>query len=205
MAVSEIKLNIKPCAVISAAGLSSRMGDFKPLLPYGGASIAACAVRRLRAAGVEDIVLVTGHRGAELREALAGERLIFAENPDYTVTEMFDSLKLGFAALPLDCSRVIVQPVDMPAILPETVAALMSADAPIVRPRCGGKSGHPLLLDAALLPGICAYEGSGGLRGALNSLGLPFTDVDTDDAGCLMDADRPEDYARLLELEKARK
>ena len=160
MAISETKLNQKICAVISAAGRSSRMGSFKPLLPFGGCSIAACCIRALRKAGVDEVVLVTGHRGELLREALAGENLIFAENPDFATTEMFDSLKIGFAALPGDCTRVLIQPVDMPAISAETIHALLATSAPIVRPRCGGKGGHPLVLDAALLPRIMAHNGT---------------------------------------------
>ena len=205
MAVSETKLNQKICAVISAAGRSTRMGEFKPLLPFGETSVAARCIGNLRSAGVEDIVLVTGHQGALLREALAGERLVFAENPDYASTEMFDSLKIGFAALPDDCTRVLIQPVDMPAILPETLAALLETQAPIVRPRCRGKSGHPLALDASLLPQIMAHDGTDGLRGALGSLGLPVAEMNTDDFGTLLDADTPEDYAGLQRLEEERR
>lgn len=204
MAVSETKLNQKICAVISAAGMSSRMGRFKPLLPCGGSCIAACSVRNLRAAGVQDIVLVTGHCGALLREALTEEKLIFTENPDYASTEMFDSLKIGFAALPDDCTRVLIQPVDMPAIMPETLTALLKVHSPIVRPCCGGKSGHPLVLDAALLPQIMAHNGTDGLRGALNALALPVAELATDDVGTLLDADTPEDYEKLLRLEEER-
>ena len=52
-------------AVIAAAGLSSRMGDFKPLLPFGKACIAHHLVEMLKQAGVSPIVMVTGYRGEE--------------------------------------------------------------------------------------------------------------------------------------------
>ena len=54
-------------AVILAAGLSSRMKAFKPLLPVGESTAVECLASSLRDAGIEDIVVVTGH----LRERLA--------------------------------------------------------------------------------------------------------------------------------------
>jgi CTP:molybdopterin cytidylyltransferase MocA len=75
------------CAVITAAGLSSRMGAFKPLLPFAGTTIAARCVENFRRAGVENIIMLPGHRGDELRAALAGTGVRFLENPDYRTTQ----------------------------------------------------------------------------------------------------------------------
>lgn len=48
-------------AVIVAAGMSSRMGDFKPMLSIGSQSIARRIVSTLRQTGAEEIVMITGH------------------------------------------------------------------------------------------------------------------------------------------------
>ncbi|MDR3294649.1 MAG: NTP transferase domain-containing protein, partial [Clostridiales Family XIII bacterium] len=55
-------------AVILAAGYSSRMGGFKPLLKIGGMPALEIQLRMLRSAGIGDVVVVTGHA----RERLAG-------------------------------------------------------------------------------------------------------------------------------------
>ena len=204
MALSETKLNGRVCAVISAAGLSSRMGGFKPLLPFGGGTVAERCVDNLRSAGADDVVIVTGYRGTELRAALADSGVRFAENPDYRTTQMFDSLRIGLAALPEDCSRVLIQPVDMPAILPATITALLNTEGAAVRPVCGGKPGHPLLLDAALIPRVLTYHGADGLRGALSALDVAVKEVPTEDTGTLLDADTKEDYDSLLKLYESR-
>ena len=47
-------------AVIVAAGMSSRMGDFKPMLNIGSISIAQRIVATFHQAGVSKIVVVTG-------------------------------------------------------------------------------------------------------------------------------------------------
>jgi molybdenum cofactor cytidylyltransferase len=198
MAFSQTKQRV--CAVISAAGLSSRMGDYKPLMPFGGETIAARCMENLRRAGVDDIIVVTGYRGEELRAAFPEPYVRFAENPDFRTTQMFDSIRIGFAALPADCIRVVIQPVDMPAIRPETIEALLRTEAPAVRPVCQGRRGHPLVLDAALIPHLAAYDGSDGLRGALETLGVGVADMPTEDEGTLLDADTKEDYVNLLHL-----
>ena len=45
-------------AVIVAAGMSSRMGDFKPMLNIGAISIAQRIVATLRQAGAQHIVYI---------------------------------------------------------------------------------------------------------------------------------------------------
>ena len=53
-------------AVIAAAGLSSRMGAFKPLLPYAGQTIVESTINKLQAVGVGEIIVVVGHRHEEI-------------------------------------------------------------------------------------------------------------------------------------------
>ena len=56
-------------AVLLAAGRSRRMGAFKPLLPFGGVTVAEACVASLRAGGAGEVVVVVGHRGGEVRAA----------------------------------------------------------------------------------------------------------------------------------------
>ena len=53
-------------ALIVAAGMSSRMGDFKPLLNIGSISIAQRVVATFQQAGVEKIVMITGYNAVLL-------------------------------------------------------------------------------------------------------------------------------------------
>ena len=63
-------------AVITAAGMSSRMGDFKPMLNIGSISIAQRVVATLRQAGVGKIVMVTGYQALQLERHLAGNGIV---------------------------------------------------------------------------------------------------------------------------------
>lgn len=110
-------------AVIAAAGLSSRMGDFKPLLPFGKECVARHLTQMLARAGVSPVVMVTGYRGEELKQQLKDTDIIFIQNRQYASTEMLDSLKLGFEAIKGQCSEVLVMPVDVPAVTEEAAKA----------------------------------------------------------------------------------
>ena len=77
---------MKTALVILAAGLSSRMGVLKPLLPVGGETALARALRLGQAAGAEAALVVTGHARekveAELgRLAVPRARAVY--NPRY--------------------------------------------------------------------------------------------------------------------------
>ena len=187
-------------AVVAAAGCSSRMGQFKPLLPFDGMTVIERCIANLRIAGASGIVVVTGHRAAELEARLRGSGVILAHNPRYAETQMFDSFCLGLRALPEDCETVLLTPGDVPLVKIETVRALLSADAAFACPICAGRRGHPVALDAQYIPALLAYDGEGGLRGAVAALGIPVTEVEVDDAGMPLDLDTPADYEAALRL-----
>ena len=189
-------------AVVAAAGLSSRMGAFKPLLPFDGATVIERCIANLRGAGASEIVVVTGYRGEELTERLRGSGVTLAHNAAYADTQMFDSLRLGLRALPEDCGVILLTPGDVPLVRPETVRALLDAQGGFVCPVCAGKRGHPVAVDAAFRDALLGYHGEGGLRGAVTALGIPVTEVEVADDGMYRDLDTPTDYDEMLTLLK---
>lgn len=185
-------------AVIAAAGLSSRMGDFKPLLPMGGASVIENIIKTLRASGAEDIVVVTGFKADKLEARLRETGVIFVKNERYAETQMLCSVKLGFSRLLGQCDRLLFTPADVPLFTEKTIRTLLMTDCDAAIPVCGGRDGHPLLLKAEVLPRILEYSGEGGLHGALEHCGGRVERVPVNDLGAVSDMDTPEDYRRLL-------
>src|SRR4030067_736231 len=75
-------MSTRPLAIVLAAGQGTRMNSDLPkvLAKVCGRPMIRYVVDAVRAAGVELIVVVVGHRGALVRKELAGERgVIFAE------------------------------------------------------------------------------------------------------------------------------
>ena len=192
-------------AVILAAGMSTRMGDFKQLLKIDGVSLIRRVYDMMRSAGAEDIVVVTGFRAGDIRAELAGERVIFVNNDDYATTQQLESLRLGIAALMGRCGRIIVSPADVPLVLDATVEKLLSEDAPFIRPVYNGKAGHPVVFSAELARIVNSFDGDGGLRGAVESAGVEIKDVPVDDIAVTMDSDTPDDFEALIKLYNGRK
>ena len=185
-------------AVVLAAGIASRMGEFKPLLPMGRESVIQNVLRVLQSAGVRQIVVVTGYRSEVLCEHLKNAGVMFVKNERFAQTKMFDSVLLGLGALGEACDKVLVTPADVPLVRVDTVRALMGEEGPCVRPLYQGKPGHPILLDRAAVPLLKGCSGRGGLRGAIEELGLPLRDVEVEDENTVFDMDTPDDYAALL-------
>ena len=186
-------------ALIVAAGLSSRMGSFKPMLNIGAISIVQRVVATLRQGGVEKIVMVTGCNATALERHLSNLGIIFLRNEDYAATEMVDSAKIGLSYLQDKCGRVLFTPVDIPLFTAATVEALLRAPAPLALPTTQGRCGHPILLSGELIPQVLADNGPGGLRGILSRLPLSPVQIPVNDPGILMDADTMEDYDTLLQ------
>ncbi|NBH70665.1 LysR family transcriptional regulator [Clostridiaceae bacterium] len=194
----------KTGAVLVAAGLSSRMGAFKPMLPFGDSTIALHMVSMLKKLEVDPVVVVTGHQAEALEGHLFHANVRFIRNERYENTQMFDSVKLGLKALEGKCGRVMVMPMDLPAILPETFCQVMMVDAKIVRTVHQGKAGHPILIQSELVPRLLEYEGSQGLRGAIRELGVPITNLEVEDEGVYRDVDTPDAYQQLLQWDYER-
>ena len=191
-------------AVIAAAGLSSRMGAFKPLLPFGEFSVAGHLVAMLKAEHADPIVVVTGFRGEELERELADSGVLLIRNEHYETSEMMDSLRLGFGAIAELCDQILVMPVDVPAVTGATVRRVMECDSPIVRTKSMDRYGHPVKLDREMVKLAMAYQGDDGLRGFLKGQKELVRDVVVYDEGSFTDADTREEYRRLLALNGSR-
>lgn len=188
----------KLAAVVIAAGVSSRMGGFKPLLDIDGKSMIRRVVSYMCASGADPVIAVTGYRAEDIEKHLADTDVLFVRNERYFETQMLDSLLLGVAALPEKTERVLISPADIPLVEETTVQSLLEAKGEFVRPVCKGKTGHPVILARGLLEKIKDYDGPDGLRGAMEAYGVTPVDVAVEDSGTLLDGDTKEEYAALL-------
>lgn len=192
--------NLVICGLILAAGMSSRMGAFKPLMPLRGKTMIENTVDSVLDGGAKQVVVVTGYRGEELEQVLRrryGAELILARNPDFCKTDMMESIRIGCRRLP-DCDAFFLMPGDMPVIRPTTFQKLLSerpADRMnIVFPTLDGYRKHPPLVDARLIPEILAFHGDGGLRQLWRQHTELICTVPVDDEGVWVDLDTQSDY-----------
>lgn len=193
-------------AIILAAGFSSRMGAFKPALPLGRHTLLEECVALFRRGGIEDILVVTGHRAQEIG-ALAGRAgARVAHNPGFGAG-MFSSIQVGVRHLTPGTPGFFLLPADMALVRPQTVRCLTSswesAPAWVVHPVFAKRRGHPPLLGQELVPRILeAVSTQEDLRSLLTRVEAAFPhwvrELVVDDPDVLFDMDTQEDYRQAL-------
>ena len=192
-------------AVVLAAGRSSRMGQPKPVLPWGdGQTLLSTVVGQLRASPVAEIVVVTGLAREAVEASLKGladapgPPLRWTHNPDFATTEMARSLQQGLRALSPGVQAVLVALADQPdldrAVAAQIIQRWRETRAAVVAPFYQGQRGHPLLFDRALWPALHALPGTANPRAVLERAGQ-VERVEANSAGVVRDIDTPEDYA----------
>ena len=188
-------------AIILAGGFSSRMKQFKPLLPLDEATITDHVIATFLSCGI-DVILVVGNRQDELRKGIKKWDITIIENPDYS-QGMFSSIQAGIRRLQPAHRAFFVMPVDIPLVRPSTIRRLLDAGAEhpdsIVFPVFGKKRGHPPLIHSSLVPAILGWKKGGGLKAILDSQEKAAREVPVADSNILFDVDAPEDYKMLLE------
>jgi molybdenum cofactor cytidylyltransferase len=195
---------LKTGAVIVAAGMSTRMHDFKQLMKIDGMALAERVAVNFQRAGIKDIVMVTGYRAEQVEKELSHLGITFLWNRDYETTQMFDSAKMGLAALKDRCDSILFCPADVPFFSDNTAEALLAAKGKLVFPVSNGRNGHPIRIDTDLIPRILEYQGDRGLKGALDSLDTKPVSLYVEDEGSVTDADTKEDYHHLEKIHNTR-
>lgn len=191
---------MKTGAVIVAAGMSTRMCQFKQLMTIGNIPMAERVIMNFQHAGIRDIAVVTGYQGEKLEQSLRHLHARCLKNENYRTTEMFDSAKIGLKYIKDLCEQTFFCPADVPVFTEDTVKNLLQYNDMLVQPVYCGKIGHPVKINCSLIPDILRYKGDRGLKGALDSLGVKPLKIAVDDRGTVMDADTKEDYERLVSV-----
>jgi molybdenum cofactor cytidylyltransferase len=186
-------------AILLAAGQSTRMGAFKPLLPFGETTVIRSCIQNLRQAGVEDIVVVLGHRAAELQETLSDLRLHFALNPDAS-SEMGASIACGLREVPLHSGAVLIALTDQPAVPPGVIRCIAEewkSGERLVIPEFQGRGGHPVLIDLRFREELLNLDSTGGLRSFLKGHREQVRRLPVNSPLIAQDMDTWDDYRAL--------
>jgi putative nucleotidyltransferase with HDIG domain len=182
------------------------MGTTKPLLHLGGVSVLQRMAEVFRAAGVEDVTVVTGHDRERVAAEISRLGLREAHNSAYE-QGMFTSVQTGARSLPPAVAGFFILPVDCPLVTSDTITDLLSAppaDGEVIYPTCLGHRGHPPLISGTLRAPLVAASATGNLRDFLLEHALGERQVEVEDLSILLDMDTGDDYGLLNRLAAAR-
>jgi molybdenum cofactor cytidylyltransferase len=194
-------------AVILAAGRSQRMGRPKMLLPWGDSSVLGHVVGQWNSIKASQVFVVWAMGDQSLRTEL--DRLGFPEanricNPA-PGRGMFSSIQCAarWAGWNPGLTHWGIVLGDQPLVRHETLQQLLvfsaAHPAQICQPVSDGHGRHPVLLPR---PGFLSLGRSQAptLKAFLQARAAEVAGCPADDPGLEVDLDRPEDYARALEL-----
>lgn len=186
-------------AVLLAAGRSSRFGGGNKLLaPVDGVPMVRHAAETLLGADVTAVVVVVGHDGTKVRDALDGLGVSFRTNPEYAEGQS-TSVRAGVqAARDRGWDGTVFALGDMPFVASASVDALLERyandDASIVAAAHDGTRGNPVLFDAihyGTLADVTGDVGGRQLIAAREDVAL----VETGDSGVVRDIDDAADLS----------
>lgn len=212
---SEPRMPQSPISIgvtILAAGLSTRMGRPKMLLPWAGTTLLGSLIAQWQRLAARQITVVAGAQDSSIEGEL--DRLSFAVknrilNPSPEIG-MFSSVQCAarwqgweFSSL----SHVAIALGDQPQLRDETLRLLLAFCAShsdrICLPRHAGHRRHPVILPVPYLKHL-AQASQTNLRDFLDAVQPRTSILNSDDPSLDLDLDRPEDYQRALDEFNAR-
>lgn len=187
--------------VVLAAGASSRMGQPKQLLDWGGLPLVRVVAEHALAAQAAQVLVVVGGAEVSVRSALADLQVEIVANPAYRSGQS-SSLRAGIAALAPTCAAAVIMLGDQPFVTPMIINSLTEvwrmSRAAIVAPLYHGQRGNPVLFDQCVFAELCAIHGDQGARAIIQADPARIRSVAFADSRPLEDIDTPADYARLM-------
>jgi len=190
----------KVVGILLAAGASTRLGQPKQLLDFGGKPLVRHVAEAALASRLARLIVVVGNQAAAVSAALEGLPTDLVENPDFLQGQS-TSLRKGVTALPPDLDAALVLLVDQPfvdaALIDRLIAHFETSGAAIVAPEHAGQRGNPVLFAAALLPELAAVTGDVGARDVIRRHREELSTVDLNDARPFLDIDTWEDYQKV--------
>ncbi len=190
-------------AVLTAAGESTRMGKAKPLLRWRGVTLLEHQVSCLLEGGVSEVVVVLGHRAAEVARYAHGPGVRWVVNGRYREGKA-SSIKAGLTAVSEGAEAIALLAVDQPRtpeIVSQVVRAHVENGAVITSPRYRDHGGHPLIFSADLTSELASItEEAEGIREVFRRHRDQVTEVEIDDPLVRLDLNTPEDYEEARAL-----
>jgi molybdenum cofactor cytidylyltransferase len=178
----------KADAVVLAAGLSSRLPEFKPLLKIGKETLIEKVIKSLQNVCTK-IIVVCGYRADEIMILLnKHSKVQVVINKNYS-GGMFSSLQEGIKYV--KSGYFLIIPGDMPFVKEETYKILLEKVDEIVIPVFKGKKGHPVFINSKFIPELLKEKKNSNLSKFIKKRSFGLLEVN--DKGVLVDIDTKED------------
>ncbi len=192
--------------LLVAAGLSSRMGKFKPLILFQDEPIIISIIKKLLPIS-NKIFIVTGFKEKEIittieeyfQKSVLKNKIVFVSNLEFE-KGMFTSLQAGLKKAK-DCDWLLYHFVDQPQ-LPQNFytdfIAQIDDKYDWIQPAYKSRKGHPLLIRNSFFKSIVKADENSSLKELIRVSNANKIIWDCNYKEILNDIDTPEDYKELI-------
>jgi len=188
-------------AIVLAAGLSTRMGKQKLLLPYEGKTIVEKVVENILNSGISNVLVILGANKVELTDVLKVWPVKTLWNEDFR-EGMHSSVAFGVKSLSSNAKAVLIFLGDQPFISGNVAGnvceAWKNSGKGIIIPLFEGKRGHPTLYDMKYRTELSNLDPEVGLRSVARKFPEDVFEMETFCPEIVRDIDTPDDYAHEL-------
>ncbi len=200
-AVPPLSRRSRTAAIVLAAGMATRFGETKQLLPWQGQPLVAHAAE-VALQVCDTVLVVVGHEAERVARAVEHLPVEVIWN-EHFASGQGSSVAAGVAAL-TETSRPFMGEAffllaDQPLVTPGLLRDLQAARGlqRIAVPRVAGQRGNPVLFDAALFPALRAARGEAGGRTLFDAHRDEIAWLELDDRTPLYDVDTPAEWDAL--------
>jgi molybdenum cofactor cytidylyltransferase len=190
------------CAVILAAGQSSRLGQPKQLIAFRGQTLIARAVHSALNSHADQVVVVTGADSNAIEEEISDLSVTTVYNAGWQ-TGKASSIHTGInATIELDnnVEAILFMTCDQPRVttdlLNQIVDRYRSGDNNPVACQYAGTIGIPALIPRRLFPKLMILQGDSGAREVLLAHAEEVRTIPFEN--CVLDIDTEEDLQKLF-------
>jgi len=178
-------------------------GVAKPLIRLQGVPLINRHLVALSGAGIDEVVVVTGHARSAIEDEVRPFVVTLAHNDAYADGQQ-GSVRVGLAALSGPFDAVIVMPADQPLIGASDLTELIGAfkkrpSGNVVVPVVAGQRGNPIILDDAALSQILASGTNLGCRHLIDRQPELVHVHETANTRYVTDLDTVEDVTQLAQ------
>lgn len=170
------------------------------LMPWGKSTVLQTVIATMQAAGVDDILVVTGGARSQV-EALVGRSAQTIFNEEYAKGEMLSSIQVGLAAKMREARAVLICLGDQPQVQERSVRrvrdAFLKSNSNIVVPSFQMRRGHPWLVARSLWDELLEMKPPQTPRDFLNKHAKEIQYVEVDTPTIIEDLDTPDDYLKF--------
>lgn len=192
--------NSKIVAIILAAGLSTRMGEPKLVLPWGKTTVIGQVVDSLHAGGLQNVFVITGGAETLIRQVLHDQRVDFIYNQLYENGEMRDSIIVALKHFLADerYDYALFALGDQPQIKSEVVRGILEATrktgCPLIIPSFQNRRGHPWVIAKSLWTELVKLPEGKTMRDFLDDHAQMIHYYVVSTNSIISDLDTPEEY-----------